>query len=53
MAQPSPENSEWLTRNQHIDKELRAAGWKVTPHAKGRMVVDADHQEKCRGGAAC
>ena len=32
MARPSPENSEWLTRKQLIDKGLRAAGWKVTPY---------------------
>lgn len=35
MARPSPENSEWLTRKQLIDKELRAAGWRVTPHHEG------------------
>lgn len=27
-----PENSEWLTRKILVDKALRAAGWRVTPH---------------------
>ncbi|MGD0581175.1 MAG: DEAD/DEAH box helicase family protein [Bryobacteraceae bacterium] len=35
MENPSPANSEWLTRKQLIDKELRAAGWRVTPYHDG------------------
>jgi hypothetical protein len=35
MEQSSPANSEWLTRKQLIDKELRAAGWKATPYHEG------------------
>jgi type I restriction enzyme R subunit len=31
MATPDPRHSEWLTRKKLIDKQLRQAGWTVTP----------------------
>lgn len=35
MQKPSPANSEWLTRKQLIDKQLGAAGWRVTLYRDG------------------
>jgi type I restriction enzyme R subunit len=34
MAKLGPEHSEWQTRKQLIDKELRAAGWRVTSYTE-------------------
>lgn len=44
MNAPSPENSEWLTRKQLIDNNLKAAGWAVTPFDAGKAITA---YEKC------
>jgi type I restriction enzyme R subunit len=38
MVEPSPANSEWLTRKKLIDAALRAAGWRITPFVAGRSL---------------
>jgi type I restriction enzyme R subunit len=38
MSQPSPSKSEYLTRRQIIDSNLRAAGWSVVPFKLDRPV---------------
>lgn len=39
MVKLGPEHSEWQTRKQFVDKELRAAGWRVTPYADRALAV--------------
>src|ERR1035438_913194 len=43
MAEPSPANSEWLTRKEHVDKALKHAGWRVTPLHSGTPLRQLDH----------
>jgi type I restriction enzyme, R subunit len=42
MPPRTPAESEWLTRKQFIDKELRAAGWRVTPFVPGAPFLGFD-----------
>jgi hypothetical protein len=43
MANPSPANSESLTRERLIDQRLSAAGWRVTPFVTEKKLADSDH----------
>jgi type I restriction enzyme R subunit len=37
MALRTAADSEWITRKQRIDKELRASGWRIEPYSEGPL----------------
>jgi type I restriction enzyme R subunit len=42
MSEPSPKNSEWLTRKERIDPKLKAAGWRVVSFSDGKPLAAYD-----------
>jgi len=47
MATATPQNSEWLTRKERIDKRLVEAGWRIVPQDKFDPAKPLQEYDRC------